>query len=263
MTVQLLTPVYLTVPELLLALNLIDDVQEPGYVLQKADGETVTIDLPPTEADAYRDWTALFIQLAGLPAKADSMFLRDRGENFWYTLFEDSQTIYIQYNLVQSQSPNLSLTAMLAEVETAVNENDIAQVVLDIRHNPGGNINVAAPIVTLFSNEAFLAQIDELYVITGRQTFSAATLLSVDLEQQTPAIFAGEPTGGSPNLYGDVAPIKLPNSNILVMVSAIYWERSTPDDDRAWIEPSISVLLTSTDFFNGEDPVLKAILDDE
>jgi len=38
-----------------------------------------------------------------------------------------------------------------------------------------------------------------LFVLIGRETFSAAMGLSIELERQTKAIFVGEPTGSSLN----------------------------------------------------------------
>ena len=49
-----------------------------------------------------------------------------------------------------------------------------------------------------------------LFAIIGRVTFSAAANFATDLEQATSVTFAGEPMGGSPNLYGDTRPVDLP-----------------------------------------------------
>ena len=85
--------------------------------------------------------------------------------------------------------------------------------------------------------------------------------LVVDLEQTTPAKFVGEPTGGSPNQYGDAQRIDLPSGRQALYTATRYWERSTPDDPRVTIEPEIHAGLSSTDYFAGRDPVLQAILD--
>jgi C-terminal processing protease CtpA/Prc len=99
-----------------------------------------------------------------------------------------------------------------------------------------------------------------LFVITGRITFSAAANFATDLEQETGAIFAGEAMGGSPNLYGDARQIHLPYGTQDLYMATRYWERSTPDDQRITIEPTIGVSLSSADYFAGRDPVLDAIL---
>ena len=91
-------------------------------------------------------------------------------------------------------------------------------------------------------------------------TLSAAVNFVTELEQSLHPIFVGEPTGEPPNLYGDTRPIILPNSKIQVDVSSRYWQKSTADDTRLAIAPSISTPLSSTDYFNGRDPALEASL---
>jgi hypothetical protein len=91
-------------------------------------------------------------------------------------------------------------------------------------------------------------------------TFSAAANFATDLEGSTSVIFAGEPMGGSPNLYGDTRPVDLEATGQTLYMATRYWERSTPDDERLTIEPDISVDLSSEDYFAGRDPVLEAIL---
>lgn len=99
-----------------------------------------------------------------------------------------------------------------------------------------------------------------LAVLIGRLTFSAATNFVTELEKRTGATFVGEPTGGSPNMFGDSDPIVLPHSELRVVVPTRYWEFSTPDDPRTSHEPDLRVALSSLDFFAGRDPVLEAAL---
>ena len=66
--------------------------------------------------------------------------------------------------------------------------------------------------------------------------------------------------GGRPNLYGDVRTAVLPNSRLTVYISAIYWQKSTSDDTRPWIDPDLPAPLSSTDYFAGHDPAMAAIL---
>jgi hypothetical protein len=95
--------------------------------------------------------------------------------------------------------------------------------------------------------------------LIGPQTFSAAANFATDLEQSTSALFAGEPMGGSPNLFGDTRPVTLPQSGQTYRVAARYWERSTPDDARITIDPDLEVTMSSADYLAGRDPVLDAV----
>ena len=68
----------------------------------------------------------------------------------------------------------------------------------------------------------------------------------------------GEPSGGSPNLYGDTVNTLLPSSGVELRVARIYWQMSTADDARIAIDPQVPVALSSDAFFAGRDPVLDA-----
>jgi hypothetical protein len=53
--------------------------------------------------------------------------------------------------------------------------------------------------------------------------------------------------------------VELPGSGAIASISNRYHE-TIPGDDRKGIEPQIKVLLRSTDYFSGRDPVLDAVL---
>jgi hypothetical protein len=73
-------------------------------------------------------------------------------------------------------------------------------------------------------------------------------------------VFVGETSGGSPNLYGDVATVDLPTAGVTVDIAGVYWQKSSAGDPRVAIEPRISVPLSSRAFFRNRDPVLAAAL---
>jgi C-terminal processing protease CtpA/Prc len=97
-------------------------------------------------------------------------------------------------------------------------------------------------------------------VLISRSTFSAAENFITDLERRTKAVFIGEDSGGSPNLYGDVTAVELPTTGVSVNIATQYWQKSTANDPRVTIEPDVRVQLSSKAFFRGSDPVLAAAL---
>jgi hypothetical protein len=100
----------------------------------------------------------------------------------------------------------------------------------------------------------------QLYVLTSRTTFSAAQNFAADLERVARPQFVGEPTGGSPNLYGDPAARRLAETGWTAHVATIYWRKSAPGDRRTTIRPQLPVRYTAADFFAGRDPVLSRAL---
>jgi hypothetical protein len=133
------------------------------------------------------------------------------------------------------------------------------RVVLDLRQNGGGNNQTYGPLLACL--ERLGAAGKRLVVLTSRVTFSAAMQLVVDLEQRTPAVFVGEPTGGSPNQFGDAVPVDLPESSLTARVATVSWTTAGADDERVAREPDVLVPLTSSAFFSGADPVLRAALE--
>ena len=100
-----------------------------------------------------------------------------------------------------------------------------------------------------------------LAVLISRVTFSAAMQLVVDLEQRTSAVFVGEPTGASPNHYGDAVSVELEGCGVTARVATISWLTAGETDERSTKEPDLHVRVESAVFFAGEDPVLSAALE--
>jgi C-terminal processing protease CtpA/Prc len=160
--------------------------------------------------------------------------------------------LHIAYNVTRGDT-----TAFAREIEAA--SAGLDRLVLDLRYNGGGNNQTYGPLLGVLERLASGGK--RLAVLISRVTFSAAMQLVVDLEQRTPAVFVGEPTGGSPNQYGDAVPVELPGAGLTARVATVSWTTAGEDDERATKEPDVYVPLTAVAFFAGDDPVLRAALD--
>ena len=133
-------------------------------------------------------------------------------------------------------------------------------MVVDVRLNPGGDNHTYAPLLAVLRSKA-VNRPGRLVVLISRSTFSAAENFITDLERRTRAVFVGETSGGSPNLYGDVTGVELPAAGLNVDIATRYWQKSFARRharrDRAQARPCA---LSSTAFFRGGDPVLAAAL---
>jgi C-terminal processing protease CtpA/Prc len=147
-------------------------------------------------------------------------------------------------------------TDFARELEAAAAE--AARVVLDLRWNGGGNNQTYGPLLAALER---LADHKRLVVLISRVTFSAAMQLVVDLEQRTSAVFVGEPTGGSPNQYGDAQPVELPATGLIARVATVFWTTAGESDPRVTREPDVAVPLTASAYFAGDNPVLRAALE--
>jgi esterase/lipase len=253
--IQFLAPAYVLLPELLQAAGIINDAARPEFVLQTRDGRQVTVNPPVMSVSDFRAWSNLF----ALPPRADAMWLSHKGERFWLMPLNGGKAVYIQYNEVRSSNGNESLGAFTTRAHRAISAPGVQRVIVDMRLNGGGDNTTYYPLLSLLRSE-LVNQPGKLYVLTGRNTFSAAANFTTEVEQTTRAIFAGEPMGGSPNLYGDTRTYTLSNSKIEAWISTRYWQKSKPSDKRVTIEPQIKAALSSADWLAGRDPVLEAVL---
>jgi hypothetical protein len=250
-TLLAFAPRYAGVSELLAGLGVIDRAGPASFSLVDRGGTTrhVTIDPITVEDDvAWHQGQAL-----RLPP-TDAPWLHDQSKTLWWSYLADSRTLFIQYNAVEA-----GINGIADEILARAKGGDVARVVVDLRHNGGGDNTTMGHFEDVLRDPA-IDQPGGLFVIIGRITFSAAANFATDLEHETGAIFAGEALGGSPNMYGDARPIDLPYGPQQLWMATRYWERSTPDDQRITIEPTIRVSLSSDDYFAGRDPVLDAIL---
>jgi hypothetical protein len=250
-TLLAFAPRYAGVSEILAGLGVIDRAGPATFSLVDRDGRPHEVTVEPVTVEDDVAWHAG--QALRLPP-TDAPWLRDEAKSLWWSYLADSRTLFVQYNAVEPGSNRIA-----DEILARAKRDDVARVVVDLRHNGGGDNTTMGHLEDVLRDPA-IDRPGKLFVIIGRITFSAAANFATDLEQETGAAFAGEAMGGSPNLYGDARQIHLPYGTQDLYMATRYWERSTPGDERITIEPTIRVSLSSADYFAGRDPVLDAIL---
>jgi hypothetical protein len=222
-----------------------------SFLLRPPLGDPFEVVLDPIPAARYS--AALDADRRGrLPARPGARYLERKDEPAWVDRVPGSAAIVIGYNATGEAS------ALAAEIARLAREKPPPVLVLDLRHNGGGDNTAYRPLLSELEGQA---RTTELVVLTSRITFSAAMQLVVDLETRTRATFVGEATGASPNHFGDAERVELPATGLLAHVATISWETAGPDDRRLTHEPDIDVPLRSEDFFEGRDRVLEAALD--
>ena len=133
-----------------------------------------------------------------------------------------------------------------------------ALLVVDVRHNNGGNADLLSPLVTTLKSFEVKHPAAKLVVVTGRNTFSAAQIFISQVNRTTKAAFAGEMSSSKPNFVGEENEVVLPWSKAIGSISNRYHE-SIPGDRREGIAPELKVEVSSADYFGNRDPVLDAV----
>lgn len=187
------------------------------------------------------------------------LYLKNRAKPYWFEFLPASKVMYFQYNSVRND-PAEPLDKFAERLFKAIDESDVKTLVVDTRWNGGGNTFLSGPLVRGIAARAKLATNGGLYIVTGRQTFSACQNFVTDLGRLCQPIYVGEPTGSSPNFVGESVPFRLPYSKMTGTISDLYWQRSWPMDHRQWIAPDLPAPPDMEMIQANRDPALEAIL---
>jgi hypothetical protein len=254
MTVLARAPYFMMCPEVLHTLGIIKGTEQIEAVFTDTSGNEIRAKLNPIKAQPFLDE----VDRQSPPANAP-LYRQRPDEAYWFEFLADFRAVYMKFkDVANRKDENLArFTDRLIEFIESKKANCL---IIDVRLNGGGDNYLNRHLVRAIAACKRVNRPGHLYVITGRETFSAAMNFVTDMERQTEALFAGEPPGGSPNMYGDAVEIIVPHSGLVVRCSSRYWEKSTPDDPRLLHEPDLPVPVSSADYFQGRDPVLEAVL---
>lgn len=251
-------PAYLSIPSFLAGLKITDDKQKFKLTVE-IDGKEKTFEVKASAtADEFRAPPATWASMAAKAKNPAPLYQKNPGELYWFEYLKDQKLVYVQQNAVQNK-PNETVADFYKRVLSFVETNPVEKFVVDLRFNGGGNNYLNRPVVIELIKSK-LNQRGKLFVITGRQTFSAAQNLVNEIEKYTNAIFVGEPTAANPNHFGDAIPITLPNSKLSVRVSTLWWQDFDERDKRLWTAPEIAAEVSSEDYRDNLDPVMNEIL---
>lgn len=179
--------------------------------------------------------------------------------NYWYEALPGEPAVYFQFNRF-IEAPGAPFDDFVAALFAFVDTQPESCLIIDLRHNDGGWMDMIDPIVAAVTKRPRLCRKGNLYVITGRETFSSALMLCVRLERSTEVLFAGEPGRGKPNSYSEYGPFKLPNTGLRGSLSIEFHQESEPLDPRAYVDVDLPAPLSYADFREGRDPALEAVL---
>lgn len=245
-TVDSRLPAYLVFPAVLRGLGF-----DPGRLTWALpDGSTAEEPAPATvPGEELRDLLGLFQDQVPptLPYDRERIFSTERL----------GDAVHVRWNQVQPYDGAASLSDLADALVADVASGAVTRVVIDARHNPGGDIGDGAPL------ERAVRAIEEarpgtVRVIVGRGTFSAATAVLAGLVEELDLVVVGEPSGGSSRSYADPRPFDLPASGIRAYVNTRLYVHGTG----VWepIVPDVVVVQTWDDWSAGRDPALAAAL---
>jgi tetratricopeptide (TPR) repeat protein len=247
-------PAMIRNPRMLYGLGLIPEPDKMAITIRDGEGKPRTVMLAAEQVDSTDDWPTARQGAAA----AEPLYLKNRKANYWFEYLPDSKTVYFQYNAVVQDQKEI-LPEFCARMFKFINENPVERLVIDMRWNGGGNNFYNRPIVHGLIRNDKIDRFGKLFVIVGRQTYSAAMCGATEIERHTRAIFVGEPTGSSPNFVGESIGINLPYSKMSGTISDLYWQNSVAMDYRVWISPQLYAPPSFELYRANRDPAMEAI----
>lgn len=156
---------------------------------------------------------------------------------FWYELVQDS-ILYTQINQI-IDTPDKKFKSFNDDLFNRVKASKPKCLVIDLRWNGGGSSFLNIHLIKNIIQHKEYDNKDKLFVLIGKETFSAAQNLVTDLQYFTNATFIGTPTGSKPNFIGEGTNITLPYSGLMAVISNNYHQggQGMSIDGRKWITP--------------------------
>lgn len=200
-----------------------------------------------------------FTYLHDRPGYSRPLYLKDTSKMHRMEYLPDKKLVYYWFGAVQDSKDD-KLGEFATKMFEFIGKNEVENLVIDMRFNGGGNTGLIRPLVNGLIACDKVNKPGHLFVIIGRNTFSAAQNTVNLMDAQTPATFVGEPTGSCPRFVGESTNFILPHSKTRVYCSSRYWQYMDSTDDRTWVQPSIAADMTFADYSAGKDAAMEAVL---
>jgi hypothetical protein len=256
MTPIWLMPLYLSCSDYLKALGVVPDSNRVGLTTEDAQGhrEQIVVEAKPDKLSMSDLQTLL--QAPGAPPVP--LYLTNVTDPYWFEPLPDHNAVYFQFNQVQ-EKPGESLQSFAKRLQEYLEQHAVKNLIIDVRRNPGGNSTLEVPLWRTLIHFEMSRPDARIFVIMGRNTFSACQVFIGNVERLTHAVFVGEPSSSSPTFVGETSWVIPPYSNAQISISTRIHQVYDNVDQRRWIAPSIPVVFSSKDYFSNRDPALDAV----
>ncbi|NPD48062.1 S41 family peptidase [Lentimicrobium sp. S6] len=245
--------------EWLMSMGIIENSKEAEFTFELKNGEVKTLSIPSTKSFPKIVKSTIKRIDNDLPP----VYSNGRKDNYHFKMLTDSKTLYVQLNAFKNQKGHETMNEFSRNLQNFAVENEFDRIVIDLRNNQGGSDQLYEKLLSVIRDNENINKEGKLFVLIGRQTFSAAVLFAYKLKLQTKAIFVGEPTSQGPIFNANPKFVKLPNSGLMFSISKTSTARSQPlweFDTKDKISQDITAMFSYDDFKKGIDPALEAVI---
>lgn len=260
-------PMLMSMPSVLNGLHIIDDVDTLRLELRSLAGKQEEVRITAGEFNSdddlswyWRNETAPAKECVTVTTDAEVLpfYWRNIDRYYWFEWLEQFKTVYMGFNMTVNDETEC-FADFITLLWDLVDRQQAKRMVIDLRHNLGGDHDILPPLIDGIVEREPISRHGSLFVLIGPKNVSASSHCAAWLEQRAHPIFVGEPTGARPNHYADPEHMRLPSSQLRLMVSKRYWQNGSVDDQRQWMEPHILAEFSSDDYFNLRDPAMETV----
>jgi hypothetical protein len=284
---QFASPFFLESPELLHAAGLASAADRVALTVVLRDGTEREVEMvaEPADRDGLQlfgteylspklqdgeapDWKPLLAPDAALP-----LFLRDLVVPFRAQFREDGRIYYVQFRS-NADEPGHPIGPFVDQVRAEVLAKQPRSIVLDLRHDQGGNFLTTASLMKDLPH--LTESIENVYVLTSAWTFSAGnvSLALVKHHGGDKVLVIGEPVGDRIRTWAEGGTLQLPHSGLRIGFSTgrhdysgscfgtpgCFWVMYFYPTHVASFEPDAPVSYTFEDYVNLLDPAMELAL---
>jgi hypothetical protein len=278
----------MTSPDVLLGLGLIDSDGKAEFEFEDRRGKREKIrleplpfirsdqpveswwDLIPARSERDGSWSSALT----LDGKLLPLYLQNTEKQYWSQYLAKERLYYIQFNRSGNAPNGEPFAGFGNRVLTGLQAEPVKKLVVDVRFNTGGNLDVAREFTERLAALARERKI-KIYVITGRATFSAGLYHAMQLRQLANAILVGEPAGDELDFWAEGGNLLMPNSRLTLHYADRFHSYSIEEkpEMRQFIHnfsdlsvvkstPDIPVEMSASHYFAGRDLALEAVIGD-
>jgi hypothetical protein len=248
-------PWLLSIPFILRGLGIISGDRSVSLEIEDVSGKTRRVELDQlTKPAPPADWVR---EVPGCQQPVP-LSLRQWNARFLTEPLPQERMVYCPPPAI-GDGTQVTMKQFCQQLFETVAQSEIEGLILDHRYNGGGDTFTIPPLIEGLIRSEKLQQPGRLFLIIGRETYSAALNTTTEIERRTNAILVGEPTCCPPNFIGESVKIMLPYSHWSLSVSDLWWQHSGPMDYRISTPPQLYAPPTVAAFRSHRDPALEAI----
>lgn len=169
---------------------------------------------------------------------------------YYYATLLEGGELFIQYN-VCADNPQMPVVDFAAALGEQLGENPPDKIIVDLRHNGGGNSEVINPLLELL--ERYGRQGSALYALIGAETFSSGVMDAMKLRDMG-ATLVGEATGGVLG-FGELKIVALGEGFTLCCSSVDF----SSGQAHLPLEPDVEAAQTLEDMLAGVDTAVERV----